>query len=117
MVNLFHSEGVVFGEGMIDAHRLENRVAIYPRVVLSSRILSKLDGNLPSRLLRDFDGIWHLNYFTQMTSNVDANDRNKWRAACEAMINQNIHDLGTRDKWNEFAKWSWFREKFASHVQ
>ena len=38
---LYHSQGVVFGEAMIEAYEIESRVAVYPRVVVSPRITSR----------------------------------------------------------------------------
>ena len=49
---LYHSEGVVFGEAMIDAHRLESTVAIYPRIAVSPRIVEKLSEVDRKKLLR-----------------------------------------------------------------
>jgi hypothetical protein len=39
---LYHANGVVFGEAMVDAHRLENEHACYPRVLVSDRIIERL---------------------------------------------------------------------------
>jgi hypothetical protein len=35
---LFHAQGVVFGDALVDAYRVESKVAKYPRVVLSHSI-------------------------------------------------------------------------------
>jgi hypothetical protein len=45
---LYHSGGVVFGEAMVDAYNLESRVAIYPRVAVSSRVYGSIsESNRP----------------------------------------------------------------------
>jgi len=36
---LHHSKGIMYGEGFISAYRLEQQSAIYPRVVVSNKIL------------------------------------------------------------------------------
>jgi hypothetical protein len=38
---LYHNSGVVFGEAMVEAYRIESGVSIYPRVVLSQRITNR----------------------------------------------------------------------------
>src|SRR5580658_7830841 len=42
---LYHSQGVVFGEALIEAVQLEKRTAVYPRVILSAAVMSTLDMN------------------------------------------------------------------------
>ncbi len=40
---LIHNEnGVVMGQGLIDAYNLENKIAKYPRIILSKKIIEKL---------------------------------------------------------------------------
>ena len=67
---MYHQEGVVFGEAMVDAHSLEKTAAVYPRIVVSERVLAKLERTTPDpiqTLLQDADGRWHLNYLAEMT--------------------------------------------------
>jgi hypothetical protein len=65
---LYHENGVVFGEAMVDAYQLESKHAIYPRVLVSNRIIERLTG-IPDAyrtfLLQDADGRYHLNYFAE----------------------------------------------------
>jgi hypothetical protein len=115
MGKLYHADGVVLGEAMIDAHRLESRVSIFPRVAISSRIYSNVPvGNRNKRLLQDTDGIWHLDYFNNMLAIVPVADRKIWVDSRTEVINQNISAFEKVEKWNEFAKWSWFRGKFVA---
>jgi hypothetical protein len=42
--NIIHDEnGTVFGQGLIDAYRLESSNAKYPRIILSDKLISKLN--------------------------------------------------------------------------
>jgi hypothetical protein len=113
---LHHSDGVVFGEAMIDAHRLESRVAIFPRIAVSSRIYSKVPVSQRVRLLQDVDGIWHLNYFTNMLASISPSEREEWAGNCVEMIDLNIDSFEKAEKWNEFAKWSWFKDRFVTLI-
>ena len=49
---IIHNEtGVVFGQGLIDAYHLESKAAKYPRIILSDKLISKL--NYPLETKRD----------------------------------------------------------------
>lgn len=71
-----HEPELVFGVGVNEAYRLETTVAKMPRVVLSARAFDSADRYARerevwatyrnSRLLRDRDGVWFLNYLTEL---------------------------------------------------
>jgi hypothetical protein len=111
---LYHADGVVFGEAMVDAYRLESRVSIVPRVAVSSRIYSNVPVCNRKRLIQDADGIWHLNYFANMLVNVPLADRGEWIDSCAKMIDRNIAHFENAEQWNQFAKWSWFSDRFVA---
>lgn len=113
---LYHENNVVFGEAMVDAYRLERDVAIYPRVIVSDRILAKLDG-IPEAernfLLQDADGCWHLNYFSEMLRHssdgpIDEEQAKRWKRAHLETIEREI----ARNAGRVQEKWKWFRDQF-----
>ena len=131
---LYHSKNVVFGEGMIDAHQLESRVALYPRVAVSPRILKYISKETHDPLLcLDEDGIWHLNYFDSISKNVlklnhehpsdslsklskEEIDRciapsKRWASSMLHKIDKTIFFLNDRNKLQEMSKWVWFRKR------
>ena len=55
----------VWGEALVKAHVLEEKTAIYPRVVLSSQI-AELNLSSSARVLKDFDGIHFVDYFSKI---------------------------------------------------
>jgi hypothetical protein len=57
---LFHRDRVVVGAAMVDAYRMENEVAFYPRIAVSSRVT---DDN---RVRIDMDGIRCLDYMPEL---------------------------------------------------
>ncbi len=71
-----HDEQIVFGVGVNEAYRLESTIAKVPRIVLGSRAVRAADVfaqqfeyasvYLDSRLRRDSDGVWFLNYLTEI---------------------------------------------------
>lgn len=113
---MYHQKGVVFGEALVDAHSLEQNIAIVPRIIVSDRILRKIT-NAPlenvSALLQDADGMWHLNYFAGMLSRAD--QATQWKRALLDRINQEIDELrrsSDRVALRRVAKWEWFKGHF-----
>lgn len=115
---LHHDEGVVFGRAMVEASRIEKREAVYPRVLVSERIIERLDG-IPDAdrtfLLQDVDGRWHLNYFIQMINHlpegtIDDDQARQWKRAHLATIDYAIRSLANDPHRRE--KWIWFKARF-----
>jgi len=139
---MYHQDGAVFGEAMVDAVRLEGKIAHYPRVIVSDRIIRLLTDSTPERcpsISRDpCDGLWHLNYIDRMLKQArpiedDAADPNArltpegrarrehltaqvshWKKAHLDRIQQEQQALERLGAINPAAKWTWFRERFAA---
>ncbi|KQT60578.1 MULTISPECIES: hypothetical protein [unclassified Aureimonas] len=71
-----HETDLVFGVGVNEAARLESTVAKMPRIILGARAFDAADryanrsevwsAYRNSRLLRDRDGVWYLNYLNDI---------------------------------------------------
>ncbi len=55
----------IWGKALVDAHILEEKSALYPRVVLSHQ-LSQLEFPDDVRILKDFDGLFFVDYLTKV---------------------------------------------------
>ena len=78
---IYHSDRTVFGPALIDAITLENKIAVYPRILLSDKITQSIkqsclgDNSTDSKfgngcyvlMKRDFDGFYHLDYLSDKT--------------------------------------------------
>jgi len=67
---LYIDSDVVWGTGLIDAYNIENNIANYPRIILSSELLGvyrkckkKKSLNLFAFIEKDSDGLWFANFF------------------------------------------------------
>jgi len=117
---LYHAQGVVFGEALIDAFQIESRTAIYPRVVLSSQITSRpmWIQNRSGKFAKDHDGLYHFDYFRELLFYTAQSGENWFEAAklwfddVTAVINRNLTELESSGRMNEFAKWAWFARQF-----
>lgn len=117
---LYHENGVVFGEAMVDAHELEHKHACHPRVLVSDRIIDRLTGIPESDrtfLLKDVDGRWHLNYFAEMirySCNAPITDEHakRWKRAHLATIDNAINEANDSANTRVADKWTWFKAEF-----
>lgn len=113
----YHSDGVVFGEGMIDAYHLESQVATYPRIATSPKIYTKLPESSRQRLLQDKDGIWHIDYFSRLddlmiAAGKTSDEIKSWRHTSLETIDANIQLFEKKESLNELRKWTWFKAHF-----
>jgi hypothetical protein len=110
---LYHHGQVVVGEAMIDAYRLESKVARTARVVVSRRI----DDN--DRLFTDADGERCLDYIGAMM--LLAKDRHgdalAWARDKLVEIEAKITELTANGLAKEAAKWAEFRNKLRFAVE
>jgi hypothetical protein len=120
----YHSEGVVFGEAMVEAYRIESTISKNPRVVVAQNVLDRLKPHRPedaSQILhQDEDGRWYLNYFRRMmfhgvTLGSDENEKARaWKEAHANRIRMVTEELARDGKEGPAAKWAWFGTRFAN---
>jgi hypothetical protein len=123
---LYHADGVIFGEALIEAVNLEERTAIYPRVVLSNRITKRSPEWTQSLYtLKDDDGICYVDYFRNMlfksatpgTSTSEWNaDMKSWLECVVPIIGGKLQEFEAKNKLNELAKWTWFAKRFRASL-
>jgi hypothetical protein len=116
---LYHSEGVVFGEAMVDAYHLESQVANFPRIVVSPRVLEikserDLLANKRCSLLEDEDGQSHLNYMSQILKDVREAERSDVFERASAHITSVVDRFEASPKLQ--AKWRWFLEHYLKYA-
>jgi hypothetical protein len=131
---LHHSGGVVFGPALIEAVRLESRIAIYPRIVVCEQAAQLFDPCKSALLMQDFDGLACVNYYRDciwrgaMPGEDFSEKIQEWIVFASDLLNKNLQELkqprfmGQRAKWVYFAeKWkqalSQFGPEFSKHVE
>lgn len=102
--NLYHDKFFVFGDGLIAAFKLEHDRAIYPRILVGKKLLSKIEKQFDERfenelryngapknwrdyeneelefISQDIDGLKYINYLKHGMHLLDAHDtrKNEW---------------------------------------
>jgi hypothetical protein len=106
---LYHQGRVVVGEAMVDAYRLETKVARNARVVVSPRISDN------DRLFTDADGERCLDYMDQMMLLAEDRhgDAQGWARSKLSEIEATINALLANGQSNEAAKWDYFKDKLS----
>lgn len=128
-----HESELVFGVGVNEAYRLESTVAKMPRVVLGARAFDAAERYARehevwatyrnSRLIRDRDGVWFLNYLTELGC------FNRQDPATPEMLRNPLCDMGrsiqaifqlkldqTLDQPDVYAKIEWFARYWNAEV-
>jgi hypothetical protein len=110
--NLYHTPRVIFGKALNDAYDIESKVSQFPRVALSSEIITQLtNADIQALgLLSDEDGWYHIDYFKRLAkrSSISADrkpaDREAWVEQVKRMVSDNltgfenqIKELGSRN--------------------
>ncbi|MFC1574194.1 hypothetical protein ACFL30_03340 [Candidatus Latescibacterota bacterium] len=123
--NLIHSEnGLVLGQALIDAYKIEKKLSVYPRILFSKKLLDKL--NYPLKTKHDrypyhqylcrFDdgcvGFHQLIYFQVMQSCIEMTENKlkqnllKAKRVIISGLDKNL------DKPDVFQKYKWMKDKY-----
>lgn len=125
---LYHGNGVVFGEALVDAFRLESRTSVYPRVTMSKELVERKGWfSHPDIRACDQDGLWYFNYIQELlvgqALRYGERDDNAYRAKHKAwykriveIIDTNMRTLLQAGKLQEFSKWAWLASKMRSEI-
>jgi len=85
--DICHTDSVVFGQGLVEAYKLESSVARFPRVIISPKLLLRLEKDkklrafqhsteVEKQYVRDYikqaeDGSWFIDYATAFFNELD----------------------------------------------
>lgn len=119
--SLFHADGIVFGEALVESYLIESQTSVYPRVVVSRKAMDRRDwGGVPLHVGED--GIGALDYWPHMLNqSVRANRQGQagakeWFERVVEIIGTELADLKKEGKLNEYAKWAWFARQFREAI-
>ncbi|MDR4498416.1 MAG: hypothetical protein MRK02_10920 [Candidatus Scalindua sp.] len=60
---VIHENGILYGQGIISAYRLESKTAVYPRIVVSDQIIKNYYKEISLYLEKDFDSMFYIDCF------------------------------------------------------
>jgi len=117
-----HENGILYGEGMISAYKLESKSAIYPRIILSNKLRQNIVPGISNYIALDFDHFYYVNpfMFEAVAGNADdlaANGYNP-RGDYFMVVGGHIaHNLVISQEEDHLAKYRWIGEKFNQALQ
>lgn len=104
----YHEGNIVFGKALLEAIELEEKTAIYPRIILSNKIVDEwVDENWLCRV--DFDGLRYISFFSPICTLYTeklSSALKKFRDVIITNLNQHQDNTGV------FAKWTWLYRYF-----
>jgi hypothetical protein len=120
---VYHTEKKVFGPALVKAYEMENKMAVYPRIILDDSILNiaksyhSINHNadeemkfIEKLLLLDFDGLYYVNYFDAIESELDSGIEGmpeylEW-------LRKIIEKMGGIETISVKSKYLWLKEKY-----
>ena len=119
--DLIHTDDVILGPALINAHNVESKSAVYPRIVIDPRVMYlylRRDGKpLGTQRVKDgagdftfdedFDGTYYIDYFTEAQDYLINTSNAKYYQHMHNLIKKELEskDTGIR------MKYLWMREK------
>lgn len=71
---LHHQDGILYGDGVVSAHELEQKASFYPRIIISNELLSQYKTLLKDWIEKDYDELHFINPFKFNAVAGDATD-------------------------------------------
>jgi len=112
---LVHERGVVLGEGMVKAHVLESKSAIYPRIIIEDQLAQAMEDQfaIPEELTapieEDADGLWYLDVYRRFAHEATSEELDHVEKAIrEGIANKDLEYV---------AKWRWAKKKLENAKQ
>lgn len=125
---IYHKENKIFGPALVKAYEIENKMAIYPRIVLDDGIVeiakkyysinhdAEMEVDFIKKLVSlDFDGLHYINYFDAIESELDGGIEEmpsyleNLRSVIKKM--EAVQNISVR------AKYLWIKEKYNNTIK
>jgi hypothetical protein len=122
---LYHNDGIVFGNAMVEAYMIESTLSNYPRIVVSKDVVSLAakSNDIRMAVMQDKDGLFHLDYFIEMilpNANLKKLDpapvRDRLREILDAVAD-GINKCKKSGNQKHLSKWIWFAKSFRQSLE
>ncbi len=129
---LIHTDEYIFGPALVEAHLLESKAALYPRVILDRSVVEtgatfKDSGHsrqeerkyVESLLEKDSDGMYYIDYFFKAQSELDDPDYDfpAYIDNLGEIIRKGLMASAHHSKVDLRIKYSWMRERYNRMVE
>jgi len=131
-------DGLIFGPALVQAHLLESKRSVYPRIIVDPEVIEQLKKSpmlrahdefeeemsyLESILQKDEDGELFLNYLNWLTENADDHDQHmQFLSVHKGYIEGSVQklqaqDLDAAERDKRAAKLAWLCKLHNAHVR
>ena len=125
---VIHTDNKIFGPAFIDAHKIEEKIAFFPRILLDDKVIDIVKNNYSSRpnsdaeynnveklILYDFDGKPFINYIDKLDTGVSngVEEKQKHFLCINEMIENHKKTSDARIK----CKYLWLKEKYECRLK
>ncbi|WP_096085895.1 hypothetical protein [Agaribacterium haliotis] len=110
---IHHSDGILYGAGMIKAYQIENSAAVFPRIVLDQDLASRIPEKYKSIYFSlDVDGLYFVDPFSFNGSvgNVEALVEDGWdphEVYLEEVERHIKEGISSANRVDHISKWTW----------
>ena len=112
-----HADDILYGEGMLEAHALETKAAVYPRIILAPKLVEQLEPRYRAMFFeQDGDGLWFINPFSIGLTPANADDLaadgySPFEEALKKLGKVIGEELGRLSDVGQLAKWQWLKRQ------
>lgn len=120
--NAYHDNEFCFGEAINEAYLLQEKCAIYPRIIISEEIIKQCafysihlgyneEADIKEILKQDTDGYWYVDYFSYDVLYTEMDEPEYWGCYMQK-IRGNIMNGLTEQNISIRQKYLWLKDKY-----
>lgn len=119
----YHKSGVLFGEGLLEAYKIEQSASVYPRIVLHPKVVKDVaKRRISSFVDRDTDGLYFIDPFQFASMPGNAADlasegydpiESRFTSVRDLIVNE----IALAREVNHRAKWTWLANRWNVSIE
>lgn len=114
----YHSDDILYGQGMLDAYQIETSAAVYPRIVLDAKVTDLISNKFKQTFLDvDADGLWFIDPFSfpATAGDADALVEDGWdphEVFLDELSKHIKNGIANAKRVDHLSKWTWLLRRY-----
>ena len=117
---LHHEGNFIYGQALVDAHKIESEIAAYPRIIIDYSMQDLIKKTNPNNVdsmyptKQDFDGLYYIDWLGNRMAFLgpDQNDLLNQTIKIKDIIEQNLKKAHDKKECKTFKYWFWMAQYF-----